>query len=189
ARSAEVSTWFTIAGGVVVLMVVAPPMAQTLEMTFRGVLANSYQMPADGPALANLVRKIAIDVLAALGIPFLLLSLAALLGTPTQHRIVFSVEPLIPHLSKISPAAGFKRLFSLQALANFAKGLAKLMIFGAGITALLWPRRDPRHRRSGRLLVPAPPVVRAAENVLARDEGGVPPERRRSDGQGQDPPI
>ena len=219
-RSTEVNTWFTIAGGVLVLMVFATPMAQTLEMTFRGVLANSYQIPADGPAIANLVKKIAIDVLAALGIPFLLLTLAALLGTAIQHRIVFSVEPLIPHLSKISPAAGFKRLFSLQALANFAKGLAKLMIFGAVITALLWPQRhrlaglvtadpvfdpplhqiahhadarhgggDPRHRRGGRLLVPAPPVVRPAENVRSRDEGGVPPDRRRSDGQGQDPAI
>src|SRR3984885_5248264 len=153
ARSAEVSTWFTIAGGVLMLMVFATPMAQTLEMTFRGVLANSYQIPADGPAIANLSKKITIDVLAALAIPFLLLTLAALLGTAIQHRIVFSVEPLMPHLSKISPAAGVKRLFSLQALANFAKGLAKLMIFGAVITALSWPQR---HRLAG--LVTADPA-------------------------------
>ncbi len=145
-RSAEVNTWFMMAGAVLVLMVFATPMAQTLEMTFRGVLANSYQIPADGPAVAHLAKNIAVDVLAALGIPFLLLTLAALLGTAIQHRIVFSVEPLIPHLSKISPAAGMKRLFSLQALANFAKGLAKLMIFGAVIAALLWPQR---HRLAG----------------------------------------
>jgi flagellar biosynthesis protein FlhB len=145
-RSAEVNTWFMIAGGVLVLMVFATPMAQTLQLTFRGILANSYQIPADGPAVANLARKIAIDVLAALGIPLLLLSLAALLGTAIQHRIVFSVEPLLPRLSKISPAAGLKRLFSQQALANFAKGLAKLTIFGAVIAALLWPQR---HRLAG----------------------------------------
>ncbi|HWS10378.1 MAG TPA: EscU/YscU/HrcU family type III secretion system export apparatus switch protein, partial [Xanthobacteraceae bacterium] len=65
-RSTEVNTWFTIAGGVLVLMVFATPMAQTLEMTFRGILADSYQIPADGPAIANLTKKIAIDVLAAL---------------------------------------------------------------------------------------------------------------------------
>jgi flagellar biosynthesis protein FlhB len=145
-RSAEVNTWFMIAGAVLVLMVFATPMAQTLQMTFRGVLANSYQIPADGPAVAELARKIAVDVLTALGIPLLLLSLAALLGTAIQHRIVFSVEPLLPRLSKISPAAGLKRLFSQQALANFAKGLAKLTIFGAVIAALLWPQR---HRLAG----------------------------------------
>jgi flagellar biosynthesis protein FlhB len=145
-RSAEVNTWFTIAGAVLVLMVFATPMARTLQTTFRGVLANSYQIPADGPAVADLARKLAIDALAALGIPLLLLALAALLGTAIQHRIVFSVEPLLPRLSKISPAAGLKRLFSQQALANFAKGLAKLTIFGAVIAALLWPQR---HRLAG----------------------------------------
>jgi flagellar biosynthetic protein FlhB len=145
-RSAEVNTWFTIAGAVLVLMVFAAPMAQTLQTAFRGVLANSYQIPADGPAVADLAKKIAIDALAALGIPLLLLSLAALLGTAIQHRIVFSIEPLLPRLSKISPAAGLKRLFSQQALANFAKGLAKLTIFGAVIAALLWPQR---HRLAG----------------------------------------
>jgi len=141
-RSAEVNTWFTIAGAVLVLMVFATPMAQTLQMTFRGILANSYQIPADGPAVADLAKKIAIDVLAALGIPLLLLSLAALLGTAIQHRIVFSVEPLLPRLSKISPAAGLKRLFSQQALANFAKGLAKLIVIGGAIAALVWPQRQ-----------------------------------------------
>ncbi len=48
----------------------------------------------------------------------------------------------MPQLSKISPAAGLKRLFSKQALANFAKGLAKLALFGAVIGALLWPQRQ-----------------------------------------------
>ena len=153
-KSAEVNTWFMIAGGVLMLMVFAGPMAQTLESTFRGVIANSYQVPADGPGLAELARKIALEVLAALGIPLLLLALAALLGTGVQHRILFSVEPLMPDLSRISPAAGLKRLFSTQALANFAKGLVKLAIFGAVMAALLWPQR---HRLAG--LVTADPAL------------------------------
>jgi flagellar biosynthesis protein FlhB len=153
-KSLEVNTWFMIAGGVLTLMVFAGPMAHTLQTTFRGVLANSYQIPADGPGVADLARKLAFDVLAALAVPLLLLTFAALLGTAVQHRIVLSAEPLIPRFSKISPAAGMKRLFSQQALANFAKGLAKLVIFGAVISALLWPQR---HRLAG--LVRADPAA------------------------------
>jgi flagellar biosynthetic protein FlhB len=153
-KSLEVNTWFMIAGGVLTLMVFAGPMAQTLQTTFRGVLANSYQIPADGPGVADLARKLALDALAALAVPLLLLTLAALLGTAVQHRIVVSVEPLIPRFSKISPAAGMKRLFSQQALANFAKGLVKLVTFGAVISALLWPQR---HRLAG--LVRADPAA------------------------------
>jgi flagellar biosynthesis protein FlhB len=140
-KSAEVSTWFMIAGGAMTLMVFAAPVAQNLETTFRGVLANSYQISTDGLAVAELTRQLAVDVLAALGIPFVLLMLAALVGNAIQHRIVFSVEPIRPSLRKISPAAGLARLFSQQSLANFAKGLAKLIIIGAAIAALLWPQR------------------------------------------------
>jgi flagellar biosynthetic protein FlhB len=71
----------------------------------------------------------------------LLLCLAALAGSAIQHRMVFSAEPIKPALSKISPGAGLGRLFSRQALANFAKGLAKLALIGAVIVALLWPQR------------------------------------------------
>jgi flagellar biosynthesis protein FlhB len=140
-RSPEVNTWFMIAGGVLTLMVFAGPLAASLQTTFRGLVANSYQIPTDGQALSNLAKTLAIDILMALGIPFLLLMLAALFGTAIQHRIVLSVEPIMPDLSKISPAAGLRRLFSKQALVNFAKGTAKVGIFGAVIGALLWPQR------------------------------------------------
>jgi flagellar biosynthetic protein FlhB len=141
-KSAEVNTWFLIAGGALVLMALAQPAAASLETTLRGLLAHSYQIPADGKSLAGLVHKLARDVLAALGIPLLLLGLAAFAGSIIQHPIVISVEPLRPRLSRISPGAGMSRLFSQQALVNFAKGLAKLALFGAVIVALLWPQRQ-----------------------------------------------
>ena len=140
-KSVEVSTWFTIGGGTLVLMVFAAPMAANLEATLRGVLAHSSEIPVDGPALDILVKMLLTCVFAALGIPVLLLALAALMGNAIQHRILFSFDPVTPQLSRISPAAGLRRMFSKQALANFAKGLAKLMVFGAVIGALLWPQR------------------------------------------------
>jgi flagellar biosynthetic protein FlhB len=54
---------------------------------------------------------------------------------------VWSFEVLTPKLSKISPLAGLKRLFSKQAIANFAKGLVKLLLVGSVLTALMWPER------------------------------------------------
>jgi flagellar biosynthetic protein FlhB len=95
----------------------------------------------DGPALPRLFQKIGVELIAAVAIPFLLLMLAALGGNLIQHRLVWSLEVLAPKLSKISPAAGFKRLFSAQALANFAKGLVKLVLIGTVLTALMWPER------------------------------------------------
>ena len=141
-KSIEVSTWFTIGGGTLTLMVFAGPLAGNLETMFRGVLMHSSDIPSDGPALGQFVKVLATHVLAALTIPVLLLALAALVGNAIQHRILFTVDPVMPQLSRISPAAGLRRLFSRQALANFAKGLAKLALFGAVIGALLWPQRQ-----------------------------------------------
>ena len=140
-KSSEVSAWFTIGGGTLMLMIFAAPMAANLEATLRGVLAHSGEIPLDGPALGVFVRTLVMHVLAALGIPVLILLLAALIGNTIQHRLLFSIDPILPQASRISPAAGLRRLFSKQALANFAKGLAKLGLFGAVIGALLWPQR------------------------------------------------
>ncbi len=130
-----------IAAGTLLIMVFAAPMATSLEATFRGVLAKSYQIRTDGPALTELVKTLVMDVVGALGMPLLLLCIAAIAGNFVQHRFVFSTEPIKPQLSRISPSAGFGRMFSGQALANFAKGLAKLGVVGAVMVALLWPQR------------------------------------------------
>jgi flagellar biosynthetic protein FlhB len=140
-KSQEVNTWFVIAGGALVLMSFAGSMSQGITTSMRGLIANSYAIPVDGRSLLHALQKVGIEVIAAVAIPLLLLVLAALLGNMVQHRLVWSLEPLTPKLSKISPLAGMKRLFSKQSLANFVKGLFKLVLLGAVMAALLWPQR------------------------------------------------
>jgi flagellar biosynthesis protein FlhB len=138
----EVNTWFTIAGGTLMMMLFAAPMASSLQVTFRGLIAKSYQIPTDGPALTELVKTIAFEVAAAFAVPLVVLCVAAFAGNIVQHRIVFTTELVMPQLSRISPMAGFARLFSRQALANFAKGLVKLAVVGGIMTLMLWPQRQ-----------------------------------------------
>jgi flagellar biosynthesis protein FlhB len=141
-KSMEVNTWFTIAGGTLMMMLFAAPMASSLQATFRGLITKSYQIPTDGPALTELVKTIAFEVAAAFAVPLLVLCVAAFAGNIVQHRIVFTTELVMPQLSRISPMAGFARLFSRQALANFAKGLVKLAVVGGITTLMLWPQRQ-----------------------------------------------
>jgi flagellar biosynthetic protein FlhB len=140
-KSQEVNTWFVIAGATLVLMAFSGSMGEGLTTTMRGLIANSYGIRVDGPALPGLFQKIGVEMIAAVALPFLVLMLAALLGNVIQHQLVWSLEALAPKLSKISPMAGLKRMFSKQALANFAKGLVKLVLVGSVLTALMWPER------------------------------------------------
>jgi flagellar biosynthetic protein FlhB len=141
-KSQEVSTWFVIAGGTLVLASFSGAMGEGLLATMRGLLANSYKISADGPALPHLFQQLGTELIASLAVPFLLLMLAALAGNMVQHKLVWSAEAIMPKFSKISPMAGLARLFSKQALANFLKGLAKLILMGTVLTMLMMPERD-----------------------------------------------
>src|SRR6185312_4314058 len=122
-KSQEVNTWFVIAGAALVMSVFSGGMSGHIATTMRGLIANSSQIRVDGPALPGLFQKISVELLAAVAVPFLLLMLAALAGNLIQHKMVWSFEVLAPKLSKVSPGAGLKRLFSAQALVNFLKGI------------------------------------------------------------------
>jgi flagellar biosynthetic protein FlhB len=141
AKSQEVNTWFILGAGTLVMSNMSGSMSTDLSATMRGLIANAAQIRLDGPALPGLFQKIGLEMLAAIALPFLLLLLAAVAGNMIQHRLVWSFESLQPKLSKISPMAGMKRLFSKQALANFAKGLVKIVLVGVVLTLLMWPER------------------------------------------------
>ena len=140
-KSQEVSTWFIIAGATLILIAFSGSMVGGLATTFRGLLANAYDIPMNSNGVLALASRLGRETFAAVAIPFLLLLLAAIFGNLIQHRLVWSAEPLRPSLSKISLQAGLGRLFSKQALANFAKGLAKLLLVGSIMMALMWPQR------------------------------------------------
>jgi len=141
-KSQEVSTWFVIAGATLVLIAFSGGMGGGLTTTMRGIIANAHNIGIEGPALPQLFEKLGGELIAALAIPFLLLMLAALGGNLIQHKLVWSFETLVPKLSRISPASGLQRLFSSQALANFAKGLVKLTLVGGVLVTVMWPERE-----------------------------------------------
>ncbi len=141
-KSQEVSTWFMIAGATLVLMSFSGGMSKDLTTSMRGLIANAAIINMDGPALPRLFEKIGVEMLAAMGVPFLILVIAALAGNMVQHQFIWSSESLAPKFSKVSPLAGLKRLFSKQSLANFLKGVVKIVIVGAVMAVLLWPDKD-----------------------------------------------
>jgi flagellar biosynthetic protein FlhB len=141
AKSQEINTWFVIAGGTLVLSTFSASVGGGILMPLRNLIANSWMVHADGPGLLALAQSLGYAVIAALGVPFLMLALAAIAGNMVQHRLVWSGESLKPKLSKISPAAGAKRIFGKQAAANFGKGIFKVVALGAVMTAILWPER------------------------------------------------
>src|ERR1043166_104865 len=141
AKSQEVNTWFIIAGATLAMSIFSGSMGAGILTPLRSLVANSWMIRTAGPGLMALLASLEYALIIAVGVPFLMLMLAAIAGNMIQHRLVWSAESLKPKFSKISPGAGFKRIFGKQAVANFLKGLFKLIALGTVMTMVLWPER------------------------------------------------
>lgn len=140
-KSQELNTWFVIAAATLVMSTFSGSIGTAVLVPMRNLIANSWMIHTDGAGLLALARSLSFAVIAAIGVPILMVMLAAIAGNMMQHRLVWSGEPLKPNFGKISPLAGAKRLFGKQAAANFAKGIFKLVLLGTVMVMILWPER------------------------------------------------
>jgi flagellar biosynthetic protein FlhB len=170
AKSQEVNTWFIIAGGTLILSSFSGSIGGGILMPLRNLIANSWMFHTDGRSLLSLAKSIEYAMFAALGVPLLMLAIAAIAGNMVQHRMVFSAESLTPKFSKISPASGFTRIFGKQAAANFLKGIFKLVALGAVMTAVLWPER---HRLESMLMFDPSALLGVTVNLTVKLMGSV----------------
>ncbi|HEV7633821.1 MAG TPA: flagellar biosynthesis protein FlhB [Bradyrhizobium sp.] len=170
AKSQEINTWFVIAGGTLVLANFSGSVGGGILNPMRNLIANSWMIHTDGPGLMALAQSLGYVLIAAMGVPLLMLAIAAIAGNIVQHRLVWSAESLKPKFSKISPGAGAKRIFGKQAAANFAKGLFKVIALGAVMTAILWPER---HRVESMLRFDPAALLGVTTNLTVQLMGAV----------------
>ncbi len=142
AKSQEVTTWFMMLGSTLMFALAAPVTANNLMGQMGLIVANADQFDLEGDGLGLLFSGLANTVLITILVPLAFLALFAIAANLVQHKLVWSLDPVKPKLSKVSPLKGFKRLFSGEALVNFAKGLLKLGIVGGVLFIAMWAERD-----------------------------------------------
>lgn len=137
-KSREVVSAMVLASGVLALTLGGSHMWAGLESITRGCLAGGFDVDLETlPGLAAGWTRAGLVVLA----PVLLASTAAaLIGGFGQVGIVMSPEAVAPKLERVSPAAGFKRLFSLNAVMELLRGVAKV----TALSIVVW--LSLRHR-------------------------------------------
>lgn len=169
AKSQEVNTWFMMAGATLVLSSFSGPIGE-IRTPLRNLIANSWMVHVDGPNLMALAQRLEYMLIGALGVPFLMLAIAAIAGNMLQHRLVWSGESLKPSFNKISPASGLKRIFGKQAAANFGKGIFKLVALGSVMSMILWPER---HRLESMLQFDPATIIATISGLALRLLGAV----------------
>ena len=163
AKSQEVNSWFLMIAATLMVMILSKDLASSIALQLSLFLDQAHGFEMAGESLRRLTRVLLVGLLGALALPLLLMAIAGISGNLVQHKILFSAEPIKPKLSKVSPLSGFKRLFSPTSLVNFAKGIAKLLIVSAVITAIVWPERD----RLDALIFMDPSAILTAVHAMA----------------------
>ncbi|MEQ8369257.1 MAG: flagellar biosynthesis protein FlhB [Alphaproteobacteria bacterium] len=139
AVSREVNSWLMLLAGAVVVGLMAPSIMSGLTGSLTGYLSHGYDLGLTIPDLRAGVLHTVLKVAVVLVPVISLLLIAAVLGGLLQNGFMLTAESVQPKLEKISPAKGFKRLFSSRALVEFTKGLVKIGLVTTVITILVMP--------------------------------------------------
>ena len=129
--SREVNTWIILATGGVIIAFLLPSSLKSMMDMMGFIIRENHRFATDKDSIGALLSNVLIETGQALSAPFILIFIMALLTGVIQNGVIFSVEPMKPKLSKISPLAGLKRLFSLKNLFEFAKGVFKIVLISA----------------------------------------------------------
>lgn len=142
AKSQEVTTWFMMLGSALLFLVMAPVSTSALSGQLMLLMANSDQFHIGDAGFAHFFSGLSQALILIILVPLAIMTIFAIAANLVQHQPLFSAEPIKPKLSKISLIQGSKRLFSGEALVNFAKGLIKLTIVGLVVFFSVWSERD-----------------------------------------------
>lgn len=137
--SREVATVLFLGLGAIFCLLLLPAGLARLAAMGRTLLAESHRLHVDREGLASLTPAILQESFIALALPALALLLAPVAAAALQNAIVWTGEPLAPKLERLSPLAGFKRLFSMRSLVELLKNVVKVAIVGAALWMLLRP--------------------------------------------------
>lgn len=130
ARSSEVSIAVSLLAAAATLRVFGPTMIQTLEDMLRVSLLHPSAVAGNIEALRFQAIEVTLRTGIILAPLFLVIMVSGVVSNLVQVGGLFTPSVILPQASRISPLAGFKRLISLQGLAELGKALAKLVIIG-----------------------------------------------------------
>lgn len=89
---------------------------------------NSGDIPTGN--VMEILADLMLDVMPFIILPAFLMMLVNIISILGQQGIIYSPEVIKPQLSRISPLDGFKRIFSLNSVMEFLKGIFKIVLVG-----------------------------------------------------------
>ncbi|HYF21755.1 MAG TPA: flagellar biosynthesis protein FlhB [Caulobacteraceae bacterium] len=144
AKSPDLPSWLALAAACAVLAGAGGAFSQNLAAALVPFLASPHQLmdSLETGGAGEIARHGLMAALPLMGAVMLAVALAGAGGNLIQHGLLWSPEKLKPDFKKVSPMAGFKRIFGPDGLVQFLKTVLKVIATGAIAWAVLKPRAE-----------------------------------------------
>ncbi|MGR3756827.1 MAG: EscU/YscU/HrcU family type III secretion system export apparatus switch protein [Tranquillimonas sp.] len=134
--SRETGNMMTVFSLFVLTVFMLPQIGPGLVAALQAPLQSAGQIGigSDGSGLRDIggiLRRLSGELAVAIGPALLVMLIAAVFGVLIQGETTVAAERMRPKISKLSPLSGLKRLAGPDALVEFAKNVAKVLVIGA----------------------------------------------------------
>ncbi|WP_172590029.1 flagellar biosynthesis protein FlhB [Shewanella xiamenensis] len=137
ARSKELGTATVLLSAATGLYMLGPGIAKALSNVFERVFTMDRAAIFDTNQMFNIWGVVGGEIGWPLLKIMLLIVVVAFIGNVSLGGMNFSTQAMMPKASKMSPIAGFKRMFGVQALVELTKGIAKFSVVALAAYFLL----------------------------------------------------
>lgn len=171
ANSRELGSFFML---LVLAMTISWFMPSILRSTGKLLLpfiSDVDSLISDQKGLSIILYNVALSGFAIISLPLIAAIVSAIFSSILQNGFVLSSEPIMPKLSKISPIAGFGRIFSMRSVVDFIKNILKITAVGVVAFLAVYPdlpaiRKLPAETTEGMLVFLAMLAKRIAIGVV-----------------------
>jgi flagellar biosynthetic protein FlhB len=128
ARSKDLGTMFVLVGSAFAMFLVGNSLVEGLSLMMKRLFSLDRREVMDVNALFNVISNSVSLVIVPMLWIFFIIIVAAFIGNTMLGGMSFSWGAMAPKASRLSPAAGFKRMFGVQAAVELVKSILKFFV-------------------------------------------------------------
>jgi flagellar biosynthesis protein FlhB len=140
AKSMDLAAFASLAGAAGALAIAGGWLARNLTEQLLPFVQHPEAIDLQGAGATAVLRAAALAAAPAIVVTLGAAALCGVFGNLVQHGVLWTGAKLKPELSKVSPLAGFKRIFGIDGLVQFLKSAAKIVL----VSAIAWMVLKPR---------------------------------------------
>ncbi|MDG2035685.1 MAG: EscU/YscU/HrcU family type III secretion system export apparatus switch protein, partial [Pseudomonadales bacterium] len=136
ARSRELGTTLLLMTGALSILIFGSSLADRLQAVMKANFSFDRHGAMDTSMMAAKLGHSLSSVFDLVGLILFLIMIAGVIGAISVGGWLVSAKPLQPKFNRLNPLEGLKRMFSMKALVELFKALAKFILV-AGVATLI----------------------------------------------------